>query len=194
MKTLLTFVFCFFLSCFLSFQVSAQRRVMRTSSDCRQVISLDLGVHRVFVDGPYGGHFGFNIENIVSEKFSFNFNIKDFLNRFTGTSAAQAEGFVEHRIIVQPSLSFYPLFALHGFYANAGCGVSLYYDNNPNSSVWSSNDGPLQLFPDVKLGFQSIDAGNFAWNVYIGSGLFIPRKAYNLIPVFEAGVKFGIKL
>ena len=150
---------------------------MNASTDCRRVISVDLGAHRVFVDGPFGGHFGFNIENIVSEKFSFNFNIKDFLNRFTGTTAAQAEGFVEHRIIVQrPSLSFYPLFALHGFYVQAGCGASLYYDNNPQSMVWLLN-GPLQLFPDVKtLGFQSIDADNFAWNVYCGFGVVYSEK------------------
>jgi hypothetical protein len=193
MKTLLTFTFCLWASCFLSLQVSAQRHTMMASSDCRQVISVDLGVHRVFVDGPYGGHFGFNIENIVSEKFSFNFNIKDFLNRFTSLPITQTEGLVEHRVVVQPSLSFYPLFALHGFYANVGCGVLLYFDNYSYSTV-SQVNGQMQLFPDVKMGFQSIDAANIAWNVYIGSGLFIPKKVYNAIPVFEVGMKFGIKL
>lgn len=193
MKTLLTFTFCLWASCFLSFQASAQRHTMMASSDCRQVISLDLGVHRVFVDGPYGEHFGFNIENIVSEKFSFNFNIKDFLNRFTSLPISQTEGLVEHRVVVQPSLSFYPLFALHGFYANAGCGVLLYFDNYSHSTV-SQVNGQMQLFPDVKMGFQSIEADNFAWNVYIGSGFFIPKKVYNAIPIFEVGMKFGIKL
>jgi hypothetical protein len=190
MKTLFTGLF--FLLFFSPFSLSAQRRSVVASTDCRQVISVDLGAHRVFVDGPFGGHFGFNIENIVSEKLSFSFNVKDFVNRYS--SFTTQTGLVEHRVVAQPSLGFYPRFALHGFYAQAGCGVLLYFDNNKSPLTVSKDDGLWQLFPDVKLGFQSIDADNFAWNLYIGSGLSVPKKAFNMMPVFEAGVKLGLKL
>ena len=187
MKTLLTLLFLLLI---LPPSVSAQRRTNRTSSDCRQVISLDLGVHRVFVDGPFGGHFGFNIENIVSEKFSFNFNVKDFVNGVTRFT--RQKGIVEHHIVLQPSLSFYPRYALHGFYVNAGCGGLIYLDNN--KSFQTSDATLIQVFPDVKLGFQSIDADNLAWNVYLGAGVFIPKKRFDAIPLFELGVKLGVKL
>ena len=192
MKTSLnSCVFTFLLFILPPLVSSAQRRTIAASSECRGVISVDFGAHRAFVDGPFGGHFGLNIENIVSEKLSFGLCVKDFVNQFSGFTLEK--GLVEHRIVFQPSLSFYPLYALHGFYVNAGCGVFVYLDNSKNNST-VSDVSFFRLFPDVKLGFQSIEADKLAWNLYIASGLFIPKKAYNTIPVFEVGMKIGLKL
>ena len=190
MKSFLPCLFYLFVICLLPFKTAAQSRMVRVSSDCRRVISLDLGAHRVSVNGPFGGHFGFNIENIVSNNFSFNFNAMDFVNAYS--LFIPSNGYIEHRIVVQPSFSFYPVTALHGFYANLGCGAMLYFNNNPKWAI--KNDGLVTLFPDVKLGFQSIEWENLAWNVYAGFGVFMPKTISNSVPIFEAGVKIGLKL
>ena len=191
MKTFFTAFSCFFLFLILPPSVSAQRRTVIASNECRKIISLDLGAHRLFADGPFAGHFGLNIESIVSEKFTFNFNVKDFINRYSRPTTER--GLVEHRVVLQPSMSFYPLYALHGFYASVGCGAYVYLDNSKNNSTISEKSF-FQPFPDVKLGFQSISADNLAWNVYLGSGVFIPKRLYDAIPVFELGMKLGLKL
>jgi hypothetical protein len=188
MKPFLTSLFLLLIS---TPSVFAQSRTYMASPDCRKVISLDFGVHRVFLNGPFGGHFGFNIESIVSEKFTFNFNVKDFLNAYSRVTTEQ--NVVEHRLAVQPSVSFYPLFALHGFYVNAGCGAFAYLNTLKNQTP--VGDEPfLHLFPDAKVGFQSIAAYNFAWNVYLGGGLFLHGKKNGVAPMFEIGAKLGVKL
>jgi hypothetical protein len=190
MKTLLTFTLFTFLMFFSHPSVLAQRRTYMASADCRSVISTDLGAFYNKEEGPSGLSFGFNIENIVSKKFTFNFNVKDFLTFYRVYQPIK--NIVEHRIVLQPSMSFYPLFALHGFYINMGCGGLIQFDNRVGSNT--QNKSFIQIFPDAKLGFQSIASDNFAWNLYIGSGVFIPKIGNDPIFFLEGGIKLGLKL
>ena len=184
--------------------VSAQHKSYVKTVACRQVLSLDLGAHRVFVDGPFGGNIGINIENIVQKHLTLNVGLKEFANKsgifIYDLKRNPIKELVEHRIALLTGLNFYPINALRGFYVGAGFGGLIKLNTNGDQPlVYSQNSGTPHLSPstelltDVKFGIQSIENNNFTWNIYAGAGIFIPRHE-STYPFFEVGIKLGKKM
>ena len=196
-------LFCLILGCaFSTPSVSAQHKSYVKTSNCRQIISIDLGTHYISDNQNVGGNAGVNIENIIQKHFTINVGFKEFANKsgifIYDLKHNPIKEFIEHRITLLTGVNFYPQNALRGFYAGSSFGGLIKLNTQGDQPLVYTNGMPhlsssVELLTDVKIGFQSITKFGFTWNLYGGAGIFIPRHQ-STYPFFEMGIKLGKKM
>ena len=194
--------FLFFII-FTTPSVIAQHKSFVKTSNCRQIIALDLGAHRIANYETYGANVSLSIENIIQKHLTISVGFKEFMDKsgiFVYDLAHNPlKQFIAHRITLLSGLNFYPKNALHGFYIGANFGGLILLNTNGDQPLIYSNDGVPKLSPsfetltDVKFGFQGFNKYGFTWNVYAGAGIFFPTHT-NSYPFGELGFKVGKKL
>jgi hypothetical protein len=196
------------LICLLFFVLSltpsliGQRKSYVKTSNCRQIISLDLGAHRMSIYDSYGANISISIENIIQKHFSISVSFKEFADKsgifFYDLAKNPLKELIAHRIGLQTGVCFYPKHALHGFYIGGNFGGLILLNTNGDQPLVYDRGIPklspaFETMADVKLGFQGFSKYGFAWNVYAGAGIFFPSQT-NSYPFGEVGFKVGKKL
>jgi hypothetical protein len=198
----LTYVL-FFTFFILSPPLFGQHKSYVKTSNCRQIISLDLGAHRIANYETYGANVSLSFENIIQKHFTISVAFKEFADKsgifYYDLANNPLEELIAHRVGLQTGLNYYPKNALRGFYIGGNFGGSILLNTNGDKPLIYNNDGSPKLTPsfekmtDVKFGFQGFNKYGFAWNVYAGAGIFFPSQS-NTYPFGEIGFKLGKKL
>lgn len=198
-KTLLVFALAAF-----SFTPSVFSQFKKKSkSDCNQVVSLSIGTHRLYFDGPEGINIGFGIESVVQHYMTFGVELRGYQNK-TGyfildKNQKPIDEITQNKLALNLGLNLYPMGALRGFYVGAAIGgvyATKVRDNKPLQ--WVNGEPQLtngiEMRTDVKFGFQHIHKSGFVWGVYGDAGLVMPTLAKETFPMFEVGLKIGKRL
>jgi hypothetical protein len=195
---------CFlFFILFLSpiFLIGQHKSYVKTSN-CRQIISLDLGAHRMSKYETYGANISFTIENIIKKHFSISVSFKEFADKsgifFYDLAKNPLKELIAHRIGLQTGFSYYPKNALHGFYVGGNFGGLILLNTNGDQPLVYDRGIPklspaFETMTDLKLGFQGFNKYGLTWNVYAGAGIFFPSQN-NSYPFGEVGFKVGKKM
>jgi hypothetical protein len=200
--TLQSLAYVLFFSLFIPSTLLGQHKSYVKTSNCRQIISLDLGAHRISNYETYGANISLSIENIIQKHFSISVTFKEFADKsgifFYDLAKNPIKELIAHRVGLQTGVSFYPKNALHGFYINGNFGGLILLNTNGDQPLTYDRGIPklspaFETMTDVKFGFQGFNKYGFAWNVYAGAGIFFPSQS-NTYPFGEIGFKVGKKL
>jgi hypothetical protein len=161
--------------------------------DCSQVISIGGGAHQVATNNFKGYNYNISIENTTRQHFTLLYNLRNLTEKsnlnYLLPKTVLNETIFEHRVNMQTGINWYPLSALHGFYAGIGAGVFLHINRenppvsfNTSSFILKATSTGMGFSNDVKIGYQQIFKSGFVCNLHMSAGLFHPK--------FE-GLKFG---
>jgi hypothetical protein len=200
--TFQSLIFCLFFTLLTTPSVIAQHKSYVKTSNCRQIVALDLGVHRLSAYKTVGANIGFSIENVIQQHLTISVGFREIIDKSGIYSYDLAKNplkeYIAHRISLFTGLNFYPSNAFHGFYIGPSLSGMIVLNTNGDQPLTYSNGIPkltpaFETMADVKLGFQRITKYGFSWNVYAGAGLlFFTKKDTN--PFGELGFKVGKKL
>ena len=194
---------CFlFFIVFISPSLLGQRKSYVKTTNCRQIIALNLGVHRISDYETYGANISLSIENIIQKHLTISVGFKEFADKsgifIYDLAKNPLKELIAHRVSLLSGINFYPKHALHGFYIGAHFGGLILLNTNGEQPL-VYKDGVPKLSPsfetltDVKFGFQGFSKYGFTWNVYAGAGIFFPKNTGSY-PFGEVGFKVGKKL
>jgi hypothetical protein len=195
-------IYLVFLTLSLPPSVKGQHKSYVKISNCRQIISLDLGAHSMSKYDTYGANISLTIENIIQKHFSISVSFKEFVDKsgifYYDLAKNPLKELIAHRVGLQTGISYYPKNALHGFYIGGNFGGLILLNTNGDQPLVYDRGIPklspaFETMTDMKLGFQGFNKYGFTWNVYIGAGVIFPSqsKPYSF---GEAGFKVGKKL
>jgi hypothetical protein len=177
----LTFLFAF-ISLIATPSVFSQKK----RYDCSQVISIGGGAHQFTINNFKGHNYNLNIENTMGQHTTLNYNIRNLTEKsnlhYNLPKSAFEKTIFEHKVNMQGGINWYPISALHGFYAGMGVGAYAHINNYFGRPVSTTNGQfnteilrtTMGFSNDVKIGYQQIFKSGFVCNLYINAALYHP--------------------
>jgi hypothetical protein len=154
--------------------------------DCSQVISIGGGAHQFTINNFKGHNYNLNVENTTGQHTTFLLNVRNLTEKsnlhYLLPKSAFNKTIFEHKVNMQGGINWYPMSALHGFYAGMGVGAYIHINNHLGRPVSSTNGQfdaqflrtTMGLSNDVKIGYQQVFKSGLVCNLHINAGLFHP--------------------